>query len=53
MDENKTAALAGGSIAKNARKDLEAKTGKKVITSDNYLPPSKNKRIKKDDGDTE
>lgn len=53
MDENKTAALAGGSIAKNARKDLEAKTGKKVITSDNYLPPSKNKRINKDDGDTE
>ena len=53
MDENKTAALAGGSIAKNARKNLEAKTGKKVITSDNYLPPSKNKRIKKDDGDTE
>jgi hypothetical protein len=53
LDENKTAALAGGSIAKNARKNLEAKTGKKVITSDNYLPPSKNKRIKKDDGDTE
>jgi DNA-damage-inducible protein D len=53
MDENKTAALAGGSIAKNARKDLEAKTGKKVITSDNYLPPSKNKRIKKNDDDTE
>ncbi|NLQ18782.1 hypothetical protein HGG82_14335 [Marinomonas sp. M1K-6] len=52
MDENKTAALAGGSIAKNARKDLEAKTGKKVITSDSYLPPAKNKRIKKNDGDT-
>jgi DNA-damage-inducible protein D len=52
MDENKTAALAGGSIAKNARKDLEAKTGKKVITSDNYLPPFKNKSIKKNDGDT-
>lgn len=52
MDENKTAAQAGGTIAKNARKDLEAKTGKKVITPDNYLPPAKNKRIKKNDGDT-
>lgn len=38
MDENKTAARTGGKIAKKARKELEAKTGKKVITSENYLP---------------
>ena len=48
MNENKAAAKAGGHIAKKARKDLEAITGKKVVTGDNYLPPAKNKRIKKD-----
>ncbi len=52
MDENKTAAKTGGNIAKKARKDLEEKTGKKVITSDNYLPPGKKKRIKKTKGET-
>ncbi|MBL1277302.1 MAG: hypothetical protein COB30_014560 [Ectothiorhodospiraceae bacterium] len=40
MDDNKTAAKTGGGIAKKARKELEAKTGKKVITADNYLPPT-------------
>jgi len=47
MDENKTAAKTGGNIAKNARKELENKTGKKVITSNNYLPSENKKRIKK------
>lgn len=46
MDENTTAAKSGGSIAKNARKELETKTGKKVITSKNYLPPDKKPRLK-------
>ncbi|MBC8211512.1 MAG: Bro-N domain-containing protein [Gammaproteobacteria bacterium] len=46
MDENKTSAKSGGNIAKRARKELEAKTGKKVVTDNNYLPPG-NKRIKK------
>jgi len=41
MGENKTAAKIGGNIARNARKDLEAKTGKKVVTSGNYLPSDK------------
>ncbi|HEB62971.1 MAG TPA: hypothetical protein ENJ07_00665 [Gammaproteobacteria bacterium] len=50
MDENKTATKTGGNIAKKARKDLEAKTGKKVITSDNYLPPGKKKHINKSKG---
>ena len=36
--ENQKAAKQGGSVAGNARKDLEAKTGKKVVTSENYLP---------------
>ncbi len=47
MDENETAAKTGGGIAKKARKELEAKTGKKVITSDNYLPSAGNKVIRK------
>ncbi|MEI8128637.1 MAG: BRO family protein [bacterium] len=47
MDENKTAAKIGGHIAKKARKELENKTGKNIVTGENYLPPSKNvKQIK-------
>ena len=47
MDENKDAATTGGNIARNARKELETKTGKKVISSDNYLPPANTKTSKK------
>jgi hypothetical protein len=50
MDENKIAAKTGGNIAKKARKELEAKTGKKVITADNYRLPGKAKHIKKNKG---
>ena len=39
MAENKTAAKTGGKIAKRARLELESKTGKKVVTGENYLPP--------------
>ena len=31
----------GGGIAKKARLELEEKTGKKVVSTDNYLPPQK------------
>lgn len=41
LTANKKAAKIGGNVAKKARIDLERKTGKKVITSDNYLPPTK------------
>ena len=41
MKENKVAGKKGGGIAKKARLDLEHKTGRKVITTDNYLPPQK------------
>jgi methylphosphotriester-DNA--protein-cysteine methyltransferase len=37
FDENRTAARKGGRIAGNARQDLEKETGKKVVTSENYL----------------
>lgn len=42
MVENTTAARTGGRIAKKARLELEAKTGRKVVTGENYLPPSQN-----------
>ena len=40
MAENKVAAKTGGRIAKKARLELEAKTGRKVVTGENYLPPA-------------
>ena len=41
MVDNKSAARTGGRIAKGARLELESKTGRKVITGENYLPPAK------------
>lgn len=38
-EENKIASKIGGGIAKNAKTALENKTGKKVISTENYLPP--------------
>ncbi len=37
MQENKAAGKSGGSIAKKARLELEEKTGKKVVSGENYL----------------
>ncbi len=47
--ENKNAAVKGGTIAGNARTQLELETGKKVSRSENYLsePEKKKKRIEK------
>lgn len=39
MTENAGAAKEGGQIAKRARKELESRTGKSVVTGENYLPP--------------
>jgi DNA-damage-inducible protein D len=47
MAENKMAATKGGAIAKQARKALEAKTGKSVVSGENFLPPGKASRRKK------
>jgi DNA-damage-inducible protein D len=44
LTENAKAGKKGGAIAKNARKELEAKTGKSVVTGDNFLPPKKKKK---------
>lgn len=46
MDENKAAAKTGGSIAKKARLELERKTGKRVVSKENHLPPARKKVIK-------
>jgi DNA-damage-inducible protein D len=44
LNQNATAGKKGGAVAKNARKELEAKTGKSVVTNDNFLPPTKNNK---------
>jgi hypothetical protein len=43
INENAIASKKGGAVAKNARKELESKTGKSVVTGENFLPPAKDK----------
>lgn len=46
--ENKTAARKGGAVAGKARKDLEKKTGRKVVSSESYLiEPESRKRLER------
>jgi len=52
MVENADAGKTGGKIAKKARLELEAKTGKSVITSENYLPPAKKQKQIKQNSDS-
>ena len=47
LTENAKASKKGGAIAKNARKELEAKTGKSVVTGDSFLPPKKEEKTRK------
>jgi len=42
FEENKIVAKEGGSIAGNARKELEHKTGKKISNTTKFLPKKKN-----------
>jgi len=44
FDENKKATRQGGAVAGNARKELESKTGQKVVSEQNYLPESQKKK---------
>lgn len=46
MPQNKTAAKAGGRIARQARNQLESQTGKSVVSGSNYLPPAAKKALK-------
>ncbi len=43
LTENAKAGKKGGAIAKNTRKALESKTGKSVVTGENFLKPKKEK----------
>ena len=44
INENAKAGKKGGKIAKDARQKLEEQTGKSVVTGENFLPPSKEKK---------
>jgi prophage antirepressor-like protein len=44
MPENAEAGKKGGRIAKKARLELEEKTGRKVVTGENFLPPTRMKK---------
>ena len=47
LPANKKAAKSGGKISRRARIELESKTGRKVVTGENYLPPGKSKKMLK------
>ena len=47
LGENKTAAKAGGGIARQARKQLENQTGKSVVSGQNYLATPAGKKLPK------
>lgn len=48
LEQNKVPAKRGGQVAKNARKELESQTGKRVITKQNFLKSAQSqKRLKK------
>ena len=44
MEENAEAGKKGGRIAKRARQELEQKTGRSVVTGENFLPPASGKK---------
>lgn len=44
LNQNAVASKKGGAVAKNARKELETKTGKSIVTGENFLPPAKPKK---------
>ena len=44
LEENKSIAKQGGSVAKEARKQIELQTGKPIITDENFLPKSRKLR---------
>lgn len=46
LEENKIPARKGGRIAKDARNALEKKTGKSVVTGNNFLAENERKRIR-------
>ncbi|MFT4202570.1 MAG: BRO family protein [Chitinophagaceae bacterium] len=49
FEENKKVAKQGGAVAGNARKELESKTGQKVVSNQNYLSEKNQRQIGKKD----
>jgi len=47
FEENKDAARSGSEVAGKTRKDIENRLGKPVVSKDNYLPESKQKKLRK------
>ena len=47
LAQNKVASKTGGGIAKQARLQLESKTGQRVVSDTNFLPPPRVRAIKK------
>lgn len=45
FEPNKGAAVDGGSVAGNARKELEHKSGEKVVSRENYLQGPQNRKL--------
>ena len=45
--ESKHAAVEGGGVAGKARKDLESKTGKRIVSRQNYLQQPENRKLLK------
>jgi DNA-damage-inducible protein D len=46
LEENKIPAKKGGRVARNARLELEQKTGKKVVSENNFKSLAEQKRLK-------
>jgi DNA-damage-inducible protein D len=46
LEENKIPAKKGGRVAKNARLELEQKTGKKIVSKENFKFPISKKRLR-------
>lgn len=44
--ENESAAKSGGEVAGDARKDIEKRLGKSVVSDKNFLPKSKQNRLR-------
>ncbi|PKK86063.1 MAG: hypothetical protein CVT48_02790 [Thermoplasmata archaeon HGW-Thermoplasmata-1] len=51
MAENSEAGKKGGKIARRARLELEEKTGKSVVTGENFLPPGAPRKKLEEDSD--
>jgi hypothetical protein len=49
MEENRAVCKTGGGIAKKARLELENRTGRKVVTGENFLPPDAKKTLPEQD----